>query len=83
MDDGSLTLTIGADLADRLKASAESVGRSVGDYARDLIRDGLEDDWAEEEARWAEYERTGEPISADVALSEFRSAVEKRLAARR
>lgn len=83
MDDGSLTLTIEAELAYRLKASAESVGCSVGDHARDLIRDALVNDWAEEEAGWAEYERTGESISADVALAEFRSSVEKRLAARR
>ncbi len=50
---------------------------------RDLIRDALDEGWAEEEARWAEFERTGEAIPAERALLEFRKSVKARFAARK
>lgn len=83
MDHDALTLHIEADLADRLKMTADFVGRPVDDYARDLIRDGLDEGWAEEQARWAEFERTGESIPAEPALLEFRNSVKARFAARK
>ena len=81
MADG-FTLEIDADLAERLKAAAEAAGESVEVFARSIIQHGLEDDWAEDFRRLAEYEATGEWVSIDEAFGEARAELEKRLAAR-
>ena len=62
------------ELGRRLNAVATATGQSAGDLAAKLISRGL-DDWAEDFARFAEYERTGEYIDAEVAMAEFRQAV--------
>jgi predicted transcriptional regulator len=83
MADDGFTVRIDSDLAGRVKAAAEAAGRSVEDYAADLIASGLDDDWAEDYARYADYKRTGEFIDAETALRDFRQGVAARLAARR
>ena len=80
MADG-FTLEIDADMAERLKAAAEAAGESVEVFARSIIRHRLEDeDWAEDFRRLAEYDATGEFVSAEDALEEARLALEARLA---
>ena len=83
MDDGALTVRIAGELAERLRVSAESSGRAVDEHARDLIRGALDEDWAEDDRRFAEYERTGITIPADVAFEELRSSLERRFASRK
>jgi hypothetical protein len=78
MADGGLKLELDEALSARLKAAADAVGRPVDAYAVELISGGLDDDWAESYARFAEYERTGEYLSAEVAMEDFRKAVAAR-----
>lgn len=75
-----LRLDIDRDLAGRLRVAAAAAGRPVGDYAQDLIRDALEPDWAEDDARFAEYERTGVSVPANDALAGFRQSLKRRFA---
>ncbi len=83
MADGSLKLDLDAGVHERLRAAAGAVGRSIEDYAANLIAQGLDDDWAEDYARAAEYERTGEYIDAETAMREFREKLEQRLSEKR
>lgn len=83
MADGDLTLKLDDETVERLRAAADAVGRTVQDYAAGLISEGLEVDWAEDLARIAEYDRTGESISVEEALDHFDRELEKRLAERR
>ncbi len=76
--DGGLTVELDATLAERVKAAAEAAGRPVMDYAVSLIADGLSGDWAEDDARFAEYEQTGISVSAEEALTRMREALVKR-----
>ncbi|MEO8811382.1 MAG: hypothetical protein ABI376_00520 [Caulobacteraceae bacterium] len=46
---------MGEDLSHRLAAAAETAGKPVNDYAAALIEEALDEDWAEDEARYAEY----------------------------
>ena len=46
MADGDLKLDLDADVRERLRVAAKAVGRSVEDYAANLIVLGLDDDWA-------------------------------------
>jgi hypothetical protein len=83
MDDGGLTLELDPALATRLRLAADNVGEPVQDYARALIGDVLDaeattGDFAEEERRWAEYQRTGESYPAEQVLAEFQQAVARR-----
>lgn len=71
MADGDLTLKLDDETVERLRAAADAVGRTVQDYAAGLISEGLEVDWAEDLARIAEYDRTGESISVEEALDHF------------
>lgn len=82
MADGGLKLELPADLSERLEAAAETAGKPVRDYATSLISDALDDDWAEDEARFAEYERTGESVSAEEALMRMRDSLVKRFKAK-
>ena len=79
MDDGALKLELDVGLRERLKAAADGAGRSVGDYAAQLIEQGLEHRWSESLARLAEYDRTGEHVPAEEALARFKAAVVERL----
>jgi len=88
MADDGLTLELSAELSERVKAAAAVAGQTVQTCLETLIAGGLEgdahqDDWAEDEARWADYERTGISIPADIALAEFRDSLAKRFAARK
>jgi plasmid stability protein len=82
-DQSSVTVVIDGELAERLKVSAESLGRPVDEHARDLIREALDEDWTEDDRRFAEYERTGVSIPADQAFDELRASLERRFASRK
>ncbi len=82
MADGGLKLELDEALGRRLNEAAVALGQSAGDLAAKLISHGL-DDWAQDFARFAEYERTGEYIDAEIAMAEFRQAVTDRIAAKR
>jgi hypothetical protein len=75
MADDGLTLQLDAELSMRLKAAADAAGQAVDSYALGLIAEGLDEDWALSFARYAEYQRTGEYLDADVVLNEFREAI--------
>lgn len=82
MADGGLNLELDAELSERLKAAAYFAGRPVGDYAISLIQSALDDDWAEDDARFAEYERTGVSFSAEDALLRMRESLVERFRAK-
>jgi len=79
MADGGLKLELDEALSERLRAAAAAADRSIGDFAAQLISRGLDDQWSEAISRLAEYDRTGEYVDADEALSAFRSAISARL----
>lgn len=83
MADGELTLKLDDDTVRRLKAAAEAAGRPVADYAAELLSGALADRWSLSLRRLEEYDRTGEYVPLEEALTEFRVAVEERLAKRR
>lgn len=64
--------------AERLRAKASDAGMDAGDYARSLLAAALDGDWAEDQRRFAEYDRTGEAISLDKFMGELRAAVARR-----
>ena len=80
MADGELTLKLDDDTARRLKAAADAAGRSVDEYARALIADGLDDRWSESLRRLEEYDQTGESLSVQEALEHFDNTLQGRLA---
>lgn len=57
--------------ARRLKAVAEAAGLDPAAYALNVLQQAMEDDWAEDERRFAEYERTGDFISLKDFLEPF------------
>ena len=75
--DGEITLKLDAGTSELLKAAAEAAGRSVNDYAHDLIVHAL-DDWAEDDRIFEEYERTGVSYSVEEGLAVFDAAVKAR-----
>lgn len=80
MADGGLTLHLNEPLSSRLETAAASAGQKIEDYAQALIQDVLDaeapdEDWAEDEARWAEFERTGESYPLEDVLREFREGL--------
>jgi hypothetical protein len=82
MADGELKLKLDDDTARRLQAAA-AAGLPVADYAAELISDGLaapDPRWREAYAALEEYDRTGEGVSLEEALAEFRTALDERLA---
>jgi hypothetical protein len=79
MADGGFTVELDAELGARLKRAAEVAGRSVEDYAAELIAQGLHDDWAETRASLEHYDRTGEYVDADEALTKSRARLVERL----
>ena len=82
MADTGLIIELDEELGQRLRAAAEAVGRSVNDYVVSLLSGGL-DDWAEDHARLAEYDRTGEYVEAETVMAEFRESLAERLALKR
>ena len=82
MADGGLTIELDESLAERLQSAARATGQSTADLAANLIGHGL-DDWAEDFARFEEYERTGEYVDAEVAMAEFRQALADRFKSKR
>jgi hypothetical protein len=79
MDDGALKLELDLALSERLKAAARQAGRSIGDYAAQLIAQGLDDRWSEAQRRLEEYDRTGEYVPVEQSLARFKSAIAERL----
>ncbi len=63
------------DQARRLKSAAEASGVDPTVYATQVLEQAMEDDWAEDFRRVAEYERTGESIGAEERMQGLREAV--------
>lgn len=82
MADG-FDIHIDQEQAERLRAAAEAAGEQPEAYARQLLAQALEADWAEDHARIAEYERTGESIGLEDWLAGLRAMVEAKAVARR
>ena len=59
MVNGGRVVELDERLAASLSAAAASAGKPALDCAASLISDGLDDDWVEDDRRFAEYERTG------------------------
>ena len=74
MADG-MDIHLSDGLARRLKAAAEAAGVDPVDYARQLLDVAIEDDFAEDDRRWAEYQRTGETVSLEDAIKAFDEAI--------
>lgn len=70
MADG-FDIHLNEEQARRLKAAAEAAGVDPTAYALGIIDQVIQDDWAEDERRFAEYERTGEFISLQEFLRPF------------
>ena len=85
MADGELTLKLDDETARRLQEAADAAGRPVAEFAADLISGGLPPDphWREALEALEEYDRTGEGVSVEEALAEFRATLDERLAQRR
>jgi predicted DNA-binding protein len=83
MADGEITVKLDAETEQRLKDAADAAGRSVDDYVRELIVDGLDDDWAEDVRIAKEYDRTGVSYSVEEAMARFDAAMKVQLAKRR
>src|SRR5690606_29202452 len=80
MADG-FDIHLNEDQARRLKAAAEASGVDPAAYALQVLEQAMDDDWAEDERRFAEYERTGESISAEEFMDGLREAVRARFKA--
>lgn len=94
MTGSSLTLELDDQTLARLTTAAAALGLRVDAYARDLLEAAVRDqgvregatafegahDWTEARRRLAEYDRTGEHITLDDWLAEFRADVKSRLA---
>jgi len=78
MNGGRLIVELDSTLSERVAAAAEAAGKPVLDYAVSLITDSLHDGWAEDDARFAEYERTGVSASAEEALIRMRESLRAR-----
>lgn len=74
MADG-FDIHLNEDQAQRLKAAAEAAGLDPTAFALQALEQAVEDDWAEDFRRIAEYERTGESISAEEWMQGLREAV--------
>lgn len=83
MADGSVTLNLDDATLALLESVARDFGMSLGDYAETVLSHALSNwDVAEDLRRLAEYDRTGESISAEATLDNFEAKVRARLAAR-
>lgn len=87
MVESSLKLQLDTETFARLEAAAAAAGRSVEAYVRNVLEAALSvpgfregaatfegaHDWTEANRRPAEYDRTGEYITLDDWLAEFRA----------
>lgn len=80
MADG-FDIHLNEDQARRLKAAAEASGVDPETYFMQALERAMQDDWAEDERRFAEYERTGESISVEEFMGGLREAVRARFKA--
>jgi predicted transcriptional regulator len=69
------------DQTRRLKAAAEASGLEPSVFALQALEQAIEDDWAEDFRRIAEYERTGESIGAEEWMQGLREAVQAKFKA--
>lgn len=81
MADGEITLTIDADLAERLRAGADAKGQTVEAYALERLaaqvaEDGA--DWAEDFNRADEFDRTGQAMPVEAFIGRLRTATTER-----
>jgi hypothetical protein len=85
MADGSMTLEIDAELAERLRVAAEAAGESIESFARRALFLFSDDypGWDEDLADLEEYDRTGVGEPAAKVMSEFRASVEAHFSKRR
>jgi len=83
MPDGRLILSLDEDLSARLAVAANEAGQPVNAYAAEIIGEALDENWAETERRWAEYERTGESVSVDEAIDALEARLKLGFAAKR
>jgi len=74
MADG-FDIHLNEDQAQRLRSAAEASGIDPTVYALQVLERAIEDDWAEDFRRIAEYERTGESISAEEWMQGLGEAV--------
>lgn len=74
MADG-FDIHLNEDQAQRLKAAAEASGVDPSVYALQILEQAMEDDWAEDFRRIADYKRTGESIGAAEWMQGLREAV--------
>lgn len=82
MADGSLTISLDDETAEQLKAAAEAAGVSPEAYVRQAVVRRLEEDWAEDLRRAAEYERTGASLSVDEGFDLLRARIAEKRAQR-
>lgn len=95
MAERPLTLPLDAATLARAEAAAASEGLSVEQWAAEVLNAALSPgvretaapfegpyDWTEADRRLAEYDRTGESVPLEEALSEFRRHVEAGLASK-
>jgi len=83
MPDGRLILSLDEDLSARLAVAANEAGQPVNAYAAEIIGEALDENWAETERRWAEYEQTGESVSVDEAIDALEARLKLGFAAKR
>jgi len=80
MADG-FDIHLNEDQARRLKAAAEVSGLDAQAFALRVLDQAIEDDWAEDFRRIAEYERTGESIGAEEWMQGLREVVQAKFKA--
>jgi len=68
--------------AEKLEKVAREAGVPTAEYALMILDQALDNDWAYTLAGFAEYDRTGEYVSAEQAMVELRAGVDADLRAR-
>ncbi|MBS0297887.1 MAG: hypothetical protein JSR45_16385 [Proteobacteria bacterium] len=68
-------IELDSETTDLLKAAAEAAGVAPEAYAQTLLTTALSEDWAEDLARLAEYDRTGEYVTVEEAMANFDRAL--------
>ena len=63
-----------------MKAVADASGLTPGEYALQVLEQAIADDWAEDERRFADYERTGQSVSLDEWMGGLRAEIAARRA---